>query len=86
MAMLIPGGGEVGEQGAGDRHRPHVSFTSGSCHFIGGSHLITKCVSDVGIPFNHPPPPDLFSCLHLYFSKTFIYELTFKDASALRDM
>lgn len=54
--MLIPGRGEVGEQGGGDRHRPHVSFTSGSCHFIGGSHLITKCVSDVGIPFNHPPP------------------------------
>jgi len=42
MAMLIPGGGEVGEQGRGDRHRPHVSFTSGSYHFIGGSHLITN--------------------------------------------
>ena len=27
-----------------------------------------------------------FSCLHFYFNKTFIYDLTFKDASALRDM
>ena len=27
-----------------------------------------------------------FSCLHFYFNKSFIYDLTFKDASALRDM